>query len=218
MAANPASDRVQIKRGRKRANYDLDTAKQIIDDSLLCHIGQQVNGQTIVTPTCHWRDGDRLYWHGHIKARNVAENEVCINISQLDGLVLARSAFHHSVNYRSVTVFGKARLLIDPIDKLAQLKKFVEKISPGRWEQLRPIHEKELMITSVAWIPIEEASVKMRNEGVNDETEDLGWPVWAGVVPIESHFIPPVVEADCSNAEVVPKLPLAFTGGKYLGL
>ncbi|GHF94691.1 pyridoxamine 5'-phosphate oxidase family protein [Thalassotalea marina] len=218
MTTEHATDKTQIKRGRKRASYDIELAKAIIDDSLLCHIGQHLNGQTIVTPTCHWRDGDRLYWHGHIKARNVVgsdEQEVCINISQLDGLVLARSAFHHSVNYRSVTLFGKVQLVTDPEEKLIQLKKFIDKVSPHRWETLRPIHDKELMITSVAWIAIDEFSVKMRNAGVNDDEEDLNWPVWAGVMPIESQFLAPVVEKDCTNQTIPPTRPQALIGGKY---
>lgn len=218
MATHQTNKKTQVKRGRKRASYDLDIAKRIIDDSLLCHVGQHIDGQTYVTPTCHWRDGDRLYWHGHIKARNVIGSEaqqVCINISQLDGLVLARSAFHHSVNYRSVTLFGNVQLVTDAEEKLVQLQKFVEKISPGRWQTLRPINEKEQMITSVAWIPIKEVSIKVRNEGVNDDVDDLNWPCWAGVIPIEQKFALPVIEEDCFSKTKSPTLPNAFQGGSY---
>lgn len=181
------STRTTVKRGRKRALDDIEVAKAIIDDNLMCHVAQIKGDSPTVTPTCHWRDGDRLYWHGHAKAHNVigsTEQDVCINICKLDGLVLARSAFHHSVNYQSITLFGKPELITDKAEKEAQLRKFVDKISPDRWQQLRPITEQELMITSVASIPIQEFSIKVRNEGVNDDIQDLSWPVWAGVIPV----------------------------------
>jgi nitroimidazol reductase NimA-like FMN-containing flavoprotein (pyridoxamine 5'-phosphate oxidase superfamily) len=201
------SNRTQVKRGRARAVNDIDIAKQIIDDSLLCHVAQIRNGHPIVTPTCHWRDGNKLFWHGHAKAFNVVGSEqedVCINISQLDGLVLARSAFHHSVNYRSVSIFGRPNLVTDDEQKAQQLQNFVEKISPGRWSLLRPINQKELLITSVAWIPLDELSVKMRNEGVNDDEADLNWPVWAGVVPVKQTMQAGVVENNDTHAAPEP--------------
>ncbi|GAA0362431.1 pyridoxamine 5'-phosphate oxidase family protein [Bowmanella denitrificans] len=185
------SRRTQVKRGRKRASYDPLLVKRIIDENLLCHIAQVVEGQPLVTPTCHWRDGDKLYWHGHVKARNVFANaghQVCINICQLNGLVLARSAFHHSVNYQSVTLFGEAQLLTDENERLYQLQRFVERISPGRWQQLRPINQQELMLTAIAWLPINEASVKLRDAPPVDDEEDYDWPVWSGVMPIVRHW------------------------------
>lgn len=203
--------RTEIQRGRKRGLTDLETAFDIIDDNLLCHVAQIRNGHPMATPTCHWRDGDKLYWHGHAKAFNVVgskSQQVCINISQLDGLVMARSAFHHSVNYRSITLFGQPQLVVDETEKTRQLKKFVDKVSPGRWDKLRPINEKELMITSVAWIPIDEYSIKVRAEGVNDDEADIDWPVWSGVLPISKTFLPAKPEA---NAQYdVPEMPKLF--------
>ncbi len=211
MQPSNTKPRTSIQRGRKRAVDDMLTAYDIIDDSLLCHVAQIRNGSPIVTPTCHWRDEDRLYWHGHARAFNVigsANSEVCINISQLDGLVLARSAFHHSVNYRSVTLFGQPNLVTEKAEKCLQLEKFIERISPGRWRKLRPITQKELMITSVAWIPINEISVKVRADGVGDEESDLNWPVWAGVVPVEKHFDKSILEVQSEFTK--PILPSVF--------
>lgn len=188
-SSDAPSVKTQIKRGRKRACYDPQRVRQIIDASLLCHVSQSIRDQPFVTPTCHWRDGDRLYWHGHAKARNVSNSgPVCINICQLNGLVLARSAFHHSVNYQSVTLFGTPELVNDRQEKLRQLERFLEKVSPGRWSQLRPVTEQELMLTAIAWIPLSEASVKMRDAPPVDEETDYNWPVWAGVLPLERRW------------------------------
>ncbi|TYL46526.1 pyridoxamine 5'-phosphate oxidase family protein [Marinomonas sp. IMCC 4694] len=180
----------KVKRGPNRASYDAVLAFNIIDSALLCHVGQTKEGQVFVTPTCHWRDGDYLYWHGHSKARNVKgpidqPEKVCINMSLLDGLVMARSAFHHSVNYRSVTLFGVPERIDDREEKLRQFKIFLDKVSPGRWEQLRPVNEQEIKATGLVRIKIEEASVKMRAEPPIDDAEDANWPVWAGVIPLE---------------------------------
>jgi len=181
--------RTQVKRGRNRAVEDKNIAYDIIDDSILCHVAQTRDGFPLVTPTCHWRDGDKLFWHGHAKAFNVTgtqQTDICINISQLDGLVLAKSAFHHSVNYRSLTLFGTPTLVTDKMEKGQQLENFIEKVSPGRWSHLRPITEKELMVTAVAWLPIDEFSIKYRAEGVKDDKNDANWPVWSGVLPIQN--------------------------------
>lgn len=216
MSTLNSTQKSQVKRGRPRANYDMEKAKAIIDDSLLCHVAQSIEGQPFVTPTCHWREGNRLYWHGHVKARNLGEQgaPVCINISQLDGLVMARSAFHHSVNYRSVSLFGRVNLVTDEQEKLRQLEKFINKISPDRWDKLRPITAKELMITGIAWIEIDEGSIKYRAEGVNDDEADLDWPVWAGVLPIQPQFCTPVTEYNASQFDF-PQQPNVFTGVTY---
>ncbi|MBR7888185.1 pyridoxamine 5'-phosphate oxidase family protein [Marinomonas sp. A79] len=180
----------QVKRGQKRASYDKTTALDIIDAALMCHVAQTKNGQAFVTPTCHWREGDYFYWHAHSKARNVQgpidePEKVCINISLLDGLVLARSAMHHSVNYRSVTLFGVPELIEDKAEKVRQFKIFLDKVSPGRWEQLRPVNDTEIKATGLVRIKIAEASVKFRAEPPVDDEEDYSWPVWAGVMPLE---------------------------------
>ena len=180
----------KVKRGPNRASYDKAKALDIIDASLMCHIAQVKDGQAFVTPTCHWREGDYFYWHAHSKARNVKgpidePQKVCINISLLDGLVMARSAMHHSVNYRSVTLFGVPELIEDKDEKVRQFKIFLDKVSPGRWEQLRPINDNEIKATGLVRIKIEEASVKFRDEPPIDDPDDNNWPVWAGVIPLE---------------------------------
>ncbi|MEX1056546.1 MAG: pyridoxamine 5'-phosphate oxidase family protein, partial [Natronospirillum sp.] len=160
---------------------------QIIDEALFCHVAHNMKGQPLVTPTAHWRDGDWFYWHGLNSARNVADtpsHPVCINVTHFDGLVLARSAFHHSINYRSVTVFGTPEPVEDEAEKTRQLEIFMEKIMPGRWSTLRPINGKELKATGIVRIPITEASAKVRAAPPVDDPEDYTWPVWAGVLPL----------------------------------
>jgi len=183
----------KVKRGPNRASYDKDLAFNIIDAALMCHVGQTKDGQVFVTPTSHWREGDYFYWHAHSKARNVKgpidePEKVCINISLLDGLVLARSAMHHSVNYRSVTLFGVPELIEDKEEKVRQFKLFLDKVSPGRWETLRPVNEQEIKATGVVRIKIDEASVKFRAEPPIDDPADNDWPVWAGVMPLERQW------------------------------
>ena len=197
-----------VKRGPGRASYDRDHLNRIIDESLLCTVAQSVDDQPFATPTCHWREGDYLYWHGHAKARNLAPGQpVCINIMQMDGLVLARSAFHHSVNYRSATLFGTAEAVTDPDEKARQLHIFLDKISPDRWDALRPMTDNELKATGLSRILISEASCKMRAEGVNDEAADEDWPVWAGVMPLEKRWGEPVQEKQQVGLSL-PRLPL----------
>ena len=203
-----------VKRGPKRAQYDTQTAFTIIDDTLLCHIAQQHNGHVFVTPTCHWREGDYLYWHAHGKARNThgavdEAQQVCINICELDGLVLARSAFHHSVNYRSVTLFGVPEPIEDYAEKVRHFELFVNKVSPNRWSKLRPVTEQEVLATGLVRIKIDSASVKLRAEGVNDDADDMDWPVWAGVVPLAKQWQPMEQDAVQTTRYEEPSLPNA---------
>ena len=205
----------KVKRGPNRAQYNKETAFNIIDASLMCHVGQTKNGQVFVTPTCHWREGDYFYWHAHSKARNVkgpidAPEKVCINISQLDGLVMARSAFHHSVNYRSVTLFGVPELIDDKDEKVRQFKLFLDKVSPGRWETLRPVNDIEIKATGLVRIKIEEASIKMRAEPPIDDPEDNDWPVWAGVIPLERSWGEPQTDPIQREDYQTPTPPNAF--------
>ncbi len=205
----------KVKRGPNRASYDKDLALDIIDAALMCHVGQTKDGQVFVTPTSHWREGDYFYWHAHSKARNVKgpidkPEKVCINISLLDGLVLARSAMHHSVNYRSVTLFGVPELVDDKEEKVRQFKLFLDKVSPGRWEELRPVNESEIKATGVVRIKIEEASVKFRAEPPIDDPADIDWPVWAGVVPLERHWGAPQTDPIQQQNFAPAKPPKAF--------
>lgn len=183
--AGPASQRTRVKRLGKRGRYDRKTICDIVDGGLLCHVGFLFDGHPVVIPTLCWRSGDRLYWHGSARGRmmsSVEGAEVCVTLTRFDGLVLARSAFHHSANYRSVILFGTAVLERDPEEKIAAMKAMVDSLFEGRWERLRPMSEKELRATNVMWIPIDEASAKVRQGPPADE-QDFGWPVWAGVIP-----------------------------------
>lgn len=158
--------RSRAKRLHKRAHYDRATIYSIIDAAVLAHVGYVIDGQPFVTPTNCWRDGDRVLWHGSMASRmlkTVRERvPVCVTITHLDGLVMARSAFHHSVNYRSVMLFGRAEMVSDKEEKERALEAFVERIAPGRWATLRPMTAKELKATMVVSMQIEEASAKVR--------------------------------------------------------
>lgn len=184
-----ATELTRIKRGAKRVVSDRQNMLDFIDQSLLCFVGFQLGGQVRVIPTCHWREGDYLYWHGHSRAANIhgCETEaqkVCVTLATLDGLVLARSAFHHSVNYRSVMVYGVPEAVTAPAEKRHHFERFINKISPGRWPQLRPVTDSEVQATGVLRIRLDEASMKVRAAGVADDEADMDWPVWAGVVPV----------------------------------
>jgi uncharacterized protein len=185
----PPSERARVKRLHQRACYGRCAIEAILDAQPLAHVGYVSDGSPYVTPTLQWREGDRLYWHGSaasrmMKAAEVAE--VCVTVSLLDGFVLGRSAFHHSVNYRSAMVFGQAQAVTDPAEKEARLKAFMDRLFPGRWETLRPVKERELTATAVLWLPISEASAKIRNAPPKDDEEDYALDVWAGVLPVRA--------------------------------
>jgi uncharacterized protein len=179
--------RNKVKRLPKRGHYDEKTVFEILDSSFICHIGFVENGQPFVIPTAYGRDGNCLYVHGSAKSRMLSSLEkglpVCVTVTQLDGLVLARSAFHHSMNYRSVVVFGNA-LEIEGEEKLHGLYVISESILKGRWSEVRGPNAKEMKATSVLKITIEEASAKLRNGPPGDDDEDYALPIWAGVVPL----------------------------------
>lgn len=182
------TERTRLRRKPERGVFDRDVVNAILDEAPLCHVAYVVDGQPFVTPTLHWRDGEMLYVHGSSASRTLkamaADVEVCVNAVIIDGFVLARSALHHSVNYRSVTIFGRAALVDDPEEKAAALRRLVEKVAPGRWDELRPMRQDDLRGTAVLRLPIQEASAKVRTGGPVDDPADMEWPVWAGVVPI----------------------------------
>jgi len=184
----PPSDRVRVRRKPDRGRYDRATIDAILDEAVIGHVGYVIDGQPYVTPTSIWRTGDRLYWHGSSASRMLRATKdgapVCVTASLLDGLVLARSGFDHSVNYRSVMVLGRAHAVEEEAEALAALEAFVEHLYPGRWAKLRPPTRQELKATSVLWMDLDEASAKVRADGVHDEPGDETWPVWAGVVPV----------------------------------
>jgi hypothetical protein len=181
--------RTRVVREPQRAVYDRDAVNQILDEAFLCHVGFAVEGQPYVIPTSYGRDGDTLYIHGSAASRMLRNLDkgvpVCITVTLLDGLVLARSVFNHSMNYRSVVVLGTAALVDDPAEKLAALRALSEHIIPHRWDDSRQPNEKELKATSVLRLPITEFSAKVRVGPAVDDEEDYSFPTWAGVIPLD---------------------------------
>lgn len=183
----PRSERSRARRMHERASSDRAAVHALVDSQPLCHVGYEIDGQPYVTPTLCWREGERIYWHGSAASRMlraVEDRPVCLTLTHLDGLVLARSAFHHSVNYRSAMLFGIARRVQDPAAHAAALQAMVERFYPGRWDALRPVTAQELKATRVLYLEPEEAVVKARSGPPADDAADLDTPVWAGVVPL----------------------------------
>ena len=185
----PPTRRSRIKRQHERARYDRETVHAILDAGLLCHVGYTIDGQPFVTPTCYWRQGERVYWHGSSASRMLRRQQrggvpVCFTVSLLDGLVLARSGFHSSINYRSVIAFGEAERVTGEAEILAALEAFQERLTPGRWAELRPVNDQELKATTVMSLELKEVAAKVRPGPPRDDAADYGLPVWAGVVPI----------------------------------
>ena len=182
------SPAVKVKRLPKRGAYDRATIDAILDEALVCHLGFVHEGRPFVIPTLHARRGDEVLVHGSAASRMLrtleAGAEVCLTATRIDGLVLARSAFHHSVNYRSVVVLGRARMLQDRDEKAAALEAFTERLVPGRWEHIRWPSAKELKATKVFSLPLDEASAKLRGGPPGDDDEDYAMDTWAGVVPL----------------------------------
>ncbi len=181
------ADRIRIKREPQRGRYDRETIEAILDEAVLCHIGFEVEGQPYVIPTLHARVGDKLYVHGSAASRLLRHAEsgapVCVTVTLFDGLVLAKSVFNHSVNYRSAVVFGNATL-VDGHEKWEALRALTEQLAPGRWDEARQPTDQELKATWILSLPLDEASAKVRTGGPEDEPEDVDLPVWAGVVPV----------------------------------
>ena len=189
------SPRVRVRRLHERGRYDAETINGILDSMPICHVGYVFEGTPYVTPTMQWREEGHIYWHGSSASRMleaVDGAEVCVTVTIVDGLVLARSAFHHSANYRSVMVKGYAHKIIDKNEKEARLRSFVERMYPGRWEMLRPMNGQELKATTVLSLPLNEASAKVRTGGPKDDEEDYALPIWAGVIPLKIEVFPPI--------------------------
>jgi nitroimidazol reductase NimA-like FMN-containing flavoprotein (pyridoxamine 5'-phosphate oxidase superfamily) len=208
MDAYTPTARSKVRRLHERGRYDRDAVFAILDATLFCHIGYVIDGQPYVTPTGYWRVGDRLYWHGSSASRMLRAQStgipVCFTVMIVDGLVLARSGFHHSANYRSVMAFGKAAKLEDPEEKRTALNSYVERFLPNRNRELRPITGQELKATTVLGMTIEEASAKIRTGPPKDDEEDYDLPVWAGVVPIRQVFGEPVPDPRLTNGTKAP--------------
>jgi uncharacterized protein len=192
------TQRTQVKRLPQRGEYDRQTIYDILDEGLICQIGFVVDGQPFVIPTAYGRVGDRLYIHGSPASRMLRTLKegvsVCVTVTLLDGLVLARSAFHHSMNYRSVVIFGQATLVEDADEKLEALKAFTEHVMRDRWAEVRPPTRQELVSTLVLALPLNEASAKMRSGAPIDDEADYDLPVWAGELPLRVTPLPPIAD------------------------
>jgi hypothetical protein len=193
--------RHQVQRIKDRAHYDRETAYSILDAAFLAHVGFSTGAQPFVIPMLYVRRGDTLLLHGSIASRLLKDVgggiEACANVTIVNGLVLARSHFHHSVNYRSVVAFGKALPIVDTDEKIAALKHFVEAMLPGRADESRAPDKNELAATSVLRFDIADISAKIRNGGAKDDKADLTLPYWAGVVPMHTAYAMPISAEDC---------------------
>jgi nitroimidazol reductase NimA-like FMN-containing flavoprotein (pyridoxamine 5'-phosphate oxidase superfamily) len=200
--------RTRLVREADRAVYDRETAYRILDEGFLCHVGFVVEGQPFVIPTSYGRKEDSLYIHGSAASRMLRSLKeglpVCVTVTLLEGLVLARSIFNHSMNYRSVVVLGKAMLVDDPEEKLAALRLLSEHIIPGRWADARQPNDHELKATSVLRLPIEEFSAKVRLGPPIDDEEDYSFPTWAGVVPLKMVAGEPINDPRLDPTRQVP--------------
>jgi hypothetical protein len=211
------TQRTRLARRRDRGTYERETIHAILDEAFICHVGFQIDEQPFVVPTVHARIGERLYIHGSVASRmlkNLSRGvNVCVTVTLLDGLVLARSAFHHSMNYRSVLVLGTATAVTDKAEKRGVLTAIVNRVMPGRAADVREPSAKELNATTVLGLPIEEASAKIRSGPPLDAEEDYALPCWAGVLPLRLMGLPPESDPRLPPDIPVPKAVAAWTRG-----
>ena len=216
----PVTTRSKVRRLPKRGSAERADIYAILDAHFLCHIAYVIDGQPYVTPTGYWRHGDRIYWHGSSASRmlraQASDLPVCLAVTLLDGLVLARSGFHHSINYRSVMAFGLARRIEDPVEKQKALDVYVERLYPGRNKELRPVEAQELKASTVLGMSIEEASAKVRRGPPVDDEPDYALPVWAGVVPVRQILGAPVADPRLSPGTPWPAHLARYAEGAEL--
>ena len=202
------TERTRVRRIPKRASYDVAVVEAILAEGLYCHVGFSVDGQPYVIPTIYARIEDRLYIHGSAASRMLRTigggMPVCVTVTLLDGLVLARSTFHHSMNYRSVVILGQATEVTDPDEKMAALKAIVDHVMIGRWEDVRQPSPQELKATSVIRVPLEEVSAKVRTGPPVDDAEDYQLDCWAGEVPLRLVSQPPVADPQLRGGIALP--------------
>jgi nitroimidazol reductase NimA-like FMN-containing flavoprotein (pyridoxamine 5'-phosphate oxidase superfamily) len=206
------TERSRARRLHERARYDHASVNAVLDSSFVCHVGYTIGGQPYVTPTSYWREEDRLYWHGSSASRMLrtlsGSVPACLTVTHVDGLVVARSGFHHSMNYRCVMAFGLAQKIEDREEKSAALQVFVDRIFPGRWDRLRPMTDQEFKATTVLKMRIEEASAKTRSGWPIDDEEDYALPIWAGLVKFRS-VVDGIVPDARLSAGIAPSPDLA---------
>lgn len=219
MSSFTPTPRSRARRKPDRAAYDEEAVFAILDAGLLCHVGYVINGQPFVTPTTYWREGRKLYWHGSAASRMLKAQgcglPVCVTVSQIDGLVLARSGIAHSMNYRSVMAFGRARLIEGLAARRAAMEAFIDRLYPERSAGLRPSTDNEILQIGLVEMTIEEASAKRRDGGVNRMAADDGWSAWSGVIPVETRLGAPMADAHQSaGAAPSPSLDLYEPGAR----
>ncbi len=214
-AMSPPTERTRVRRRPDRGRYDVDTIAAILDEGLVCHLGFSAGGRTTVVPTLHVRVGEAVYLHGAPANQALGELaggiEVCLTVTLLDGLVLSRSAFHHSMNYRSVMVFGVAEPVADVDEKRRALEALVEHVVPGRSDGTRAPSAQELRATLVLRLPITEASAKVRSGGPVEAPEDLPSELWGGHVPLQLVGGEPVPDAHVPDGVPVPSHAVSYT-------
>ncbi len=197
------SERTRVRRIPTNAHYDTATLHAIIDDAYLCHIAFADDKGSHCIPTACWREGDHLYIHGSNGSRmlkRLTESETCVTITHLDGLVLARSAFNHSMNYRSAMIYGRFEVVEGEDERRRTMEAFMEKLAPGRQADIRPGSDKEYAATTIMRIALAEAACKVRSGGVEDDADDMSWPVWAGVLPFARVPMKPIADPACTQA------------------
>ncbi len=208
------SSRTRVVREANRAVYDRDAIYNILDEAFVCHVGFSTGGQPFVIPTMFARVGDAIYFHGSVASRMLRSLgdglTVCITVTLTDGLVLARSVFNHSMNYRSVVALGHATLIQEPSEKLQALRAFTEKLIPGRWNDARRPNEQELRATSILRLPLTEVSAKVRTGAVEDDAEDYSLRVWAGIIPMHLAMDAPQRDDRCDPAVPTPAFATNF--------
>ncbi|HYB10720.1 MAG TPA: pyridoxamine 5'-phosphate oxidase family protein [Alphaproteobacteria bacterium] len=217
MDAYSPTKRTKLKRVPKRALYDKEGVYAILDAGVICHVGYVIDGSPYVTPTAYWRHGNRVYWHGSSASRMLRTLEcgvpVCLTVTHLDGFVMARSGFHHSINYRSVMAFGIAQLVASKTEKIEALEHFTERLFPGRWKEIRGPNEQEIKATKVLWMELEEVSAKVRTGPPVDDEPDYALPCWAGVLPLSIATGVPVPDPRLPSGTPLP----AYFAGFKLG-
>jgi nitroimidazol reductase NimA-like FMN-containing flavoprotein (pyridoxamine 5'-phosphate oxidase superfamily) len=210
----PQTARTTLKRLPYRGSYDRELIDQILDEGFVCHVGFAVDGQPFVIPTGYARVGDKLFIHGSQASRmlrTLAKGiDVCLTVTLIDGLVLARSAFHHSMNYRSVVVFGRATAVDDPEEKIVALRALSEHMIPGRWDDVREPNEREVQLTTVLSLSLNEASAKVRTGPPLDDDEDYELPIWAGVIPLQMVADAPIADPRLPTNIDAPRYALAY--------
>src|SRR5688572_16056986 len=217
----PRTQRTTLKRLPQRGSFERQRINEILDEGFICHVAFALNGEPVVIPTGYARAGDELIIHGSQASRMLRQVgqgiDVCVNVTLIDGLVLARSAFHHSMNYRSVVIFGRARLIEDLEEKVSALTALSEHMIPGRWDEVRGPNDRELQLTTVLSIPLTEASAKVRTGPPVDDEEDYDLPVWAGIIPLQMVANEPIADPRLAPGMPTPTYAIDYNRTPHSG-